>query len=371
MRAVSLDALFTMDFEGMVKEPFAELPPELRSEQFFRVNELANLYVDACARDVVAEVGSGSAVAAERRDAWAWIERKLTSRRGSAPLPPNSAMRAAILDELPGLRAALDLIDQAAIGYPAFLRGDRTGSSILFDPGSPVLWETYFSNENPLYAAGNSLAAHAALLAVRDPSNPCSARAGLRVLEVGAGCGSAAEPLVARLDTAIQSYRLTDISPNFLRKARQRVEAILPRRAQLAIQILDLNREPESWRATRGEVDLIHAVNVLHAVRDLVASLRGLGDLLAPGGVLVLGECIRPSRGYPVHPEFVFQLFDEFRHVTLDPLARPEPGFLDEASWRAALKMAGFARVAIHPDFSKAVAAYPAHSLGAITAWRE
>lgn len=361
------DGLFTIDFARIPLEPFSEMPPELRTERFFRVNELTNAYVDARTRDVVAQMGVSAPVAADRSNVWQWLQRKLAC---AGKLTPGAVeLRRLILEELPALGPALDLIDAAFEGYPGFLRGERTGSSILFDPGAPELWNSYFSNANPLYAAGNILAAHAAALALDDQGG---VKSSLRILEVGAGCGSAAEALIARLAGRIESYRLTDISPGFLRKARERLD-VLEAAGPIArtYQLLDLNRPSSTWRLPALEVDLIHAVNVLHSVRDVVATLGGLGELLAPGGLLVLGECIRPARGQPVHPEFVFQLLDEFRNVTLDPLTRPEPGFLDAASWRASLEQAGFHGIRFVPDFVKAVAAYPAHSLGAITARRD
>jgi hypothetical protein len=69
-----------------------------------------------------------------------------------------------------------------------------------------------------------------------------------------------------------------------------------------------------------------------------------------------------------VHPEFVFLLLEELRTAHLDPVKRPEPGFLDAAAWRASLAAAGFDAVRLVPDFDRAVAAYPEHSLAAIVA---
>jgi len=359
-------ALFSIDFTQIPLEPFEALPAELRTEEFFRANELVNAYVDARSRDVAALVGPQATVAPERAPVWSWILERAAAARLD-PGVPSQALREAALTESPELRAALDLIDAAAEGYPAFLRGERSGSSILFDPASPGLWEDYFSNENPVYGAGNLLAAHAAASALG------GRRA--RALEVGAGCGSAAESLWLRLGDAIVAYRLTDISPGFLRKARERLDSLRARGAagalEPAYQLLDLNRPPSTWRIAPGSFDLVYAVNVLHAVRDLLETLRGLRDVLSGGGVLVLGECVRPARGRPVHPEFVFQLLDELRDAVLDPACRPNPGFLDEASWRASLERAGFSSVRFVPDFAEAVKAYPAHSLAAIVAWRD
>jgi SAM-dependent methyltransferase len=354
--------LFTVDFASISLEPFAALPAELWTESFFRANELANAYVDVRARDVVhAMSNTAGAIDPARRAPWEWIQRKLARRRG--PLPPSQEFRQRLTAERPDLRAVVDLVDRAADGYPSFFAGTVDGASILFDRAHPGLWDAYFSNSNPLYAAGNVLAAHAAALSIEKSAGA------LRVLEVGAGLGSAAEKLLEGMGPAIASYLLTDVSPGFLRKARERLESG-PRRegAQLRFQLLDLGSPPGRWPAPPGEFDLVFAVNVLHAVPDLIAALRGLRERLAPGGSLVLGECVRPAPRHPVHPEFIFLLLEEFRGARLDPSTRPEAGFLDAGSWHASLGAAGFRSVQLIPDFPRAVAAYGEHSLAAIIA---
>jgi SAM-dependent methyltransferase len=252
-------------------------------------------------------------------------------------------------------------MDVAASGYPDFLRGARDGESILFDPGHASLWERYFDNSNPLYAPSNTMAVHAAEEATRG-------RAGLRVLEVGAGCGSGSEALLERLAGRFAAYTATDISPRFLRRARERIAARSPAVERLEFRLLDLNSPPAGWPSKPAGFDLVFAVNVLHSVRDLAAVLGALRGVLAPGGALVLGECVRPARGRSIHAEFVFQLLAEFRNPVLDPELRPEPGFLDAASWRASLARAGFSAVRFVPELAAAVAAYPDHSLAAIVA---
>jgi SAM-dependent methyltransferase len=364
--------MFTIEFDKIPLDAFLELPEELRSEAFFRVNELTNAYVDARARDVMVTMRSEALspeaagdVHPDRLAAWQWLVKKVARRADPSLIANSPALRETILAEFPSLAPALDLIDVAARGYPEFLRGKRDGNSILFDPAFPTLWEEYFDNHNPLYAAGNTLASYAVeeAFASRPPESQ------LNVFEVGAGCGSAALALLDRVAGRVGCYTLSDISPGFLRKARDGLSRH-PAAANIRFnyKLADLNRPSGRWGVEAQSFDLVYAVNVLHAVRDLVETLRGLRSLLAEGGVLVMGECVRPSRGHPVHPEFVFQLLEEFRSVVLDPELRPESGFLDARSWRASLHTAGFKRIRFVPDFEAAVAAYPEHSLVTLVA---
>jgi SAM-dependent methyltransferase len=330
-------------------------------------------------------------VAASRVATWEWLLAKVARssavveaaaggtsgprlRELSAGL--KAEVRARLLEDEPDLEAALELIDVAAVAYPAFLRGDISGDDVLLRPESSGLWERYFANTNPLYAPVNRLTAFVACRLLEERRE-----AKVALLEVGAGCGSASEALLQGVaaDPALGaeiSYRITDVAPAFLREARERVERILSslRAANsrptpdVSYGLLDLNHDFERWRVAENSIDLVLAVNVLHTVRDLGASLRGIRRALRPGGQLLLGECVRPAPGQGVHPEFVFQLIATFREVKASAPHRASWGFLDGIAWREALSDAGFAAVSFVPDFPAAVAAYPEHTLAAIVA---
>src|SRR4029077_8953507 len=89
--------------------------------------------------------------------------------------------------------ATLDLLDHAASVYPSVARGEQGGDQALFDPRGVTLWLNYFNNANPTYAVNNSLSAIVA-------ADRVSARTKLRILELGAGAGSATEKLLDRLN---------------------------------------------------------------------------------------------------------------------------------------------------------------------------
>jgi SAM-dependent methyltransferase len=186
---------------------------------------------------------------------------------------------------------------------------------------------------------------------------------------VGAGCGSGTLTLLEELaGTPAACYVASDISPSFLRRTRARLEEAGKGGAGLELRLLDLNRPRSTWRLAEGDLHLVFGVNVLHCVRDLVATLADLRLLLRPGGRLVLGECLRPARGRPVHPEFIFQLLDEFRHVVVHPAHRPGWGFLDASGWRGALAEAGFREIVFLPDVEAVASIYPGQSIAAILA---
>ena len=91
-------------------------------------------------------------------------------------------------------------------------------------------------------------------------------------------------------------------------------------------------------------------------------------DHLAPGGVLSLGEATRPAPGRTIAFEFIFQLTEAFQAFVPVEGLRTEPGFLAWEQWPPILEAAGFSDVRLTPDMPAALAAYPDHTLCAVTA---
>jgi len=381
------------ELEPLFTTTYAELPSsdffpgrtlDLWTESLWRANELANLYTDARVLQLLEEFDTSTRASGEQEESrlacLIWLEKKrrqsVLARAADEVFQLGTedslaALRETILTVEPTLSPVVELVDLAAQGYPEFLRGEQSGHTLLFGSDSVSLWERYFDRGNPLYQPTNAVAAYAASVALERSG---VGEGGPRVLEVGAGCGSGSQTLLDELfDTGggVGSLTLTDISPNFLRKARERVEASHgDRGVEFAYRMLDLNADAERWKLDAASCDLVFGVNVLHTVRDLVGTLRGLRESLAEGGHVVIGECVRPSSGRPVHPEFVFQMLDEFHDVQLEEGFREQGGFLDVAGWRKAFEVTGYSEVEIIPDFERIAAEYEEFSIGAVVAKR-
>ena len=281
--------------------------------------------------------------------------------RAAQPLPaldPEEILAAqAANDErcLPSYRIAA----MAAERYPAVLRGELTGEQALFDAEGVVAWSKYFSNANPLYAVSNAIGAVAAARAL--------AERGGAVLELGGGLGSGAEALLARLETgAVPSYRFTEISSLFLRRAER---SLRPRFRDRGLEFapLDIDRP---FGVAPGAYALVYGVNVLHVAHDLAATLAEIRAALAPGGALVISECVRPFAGRPVYVELAFNLLASFRDPVLVPGWRPNGGFLTPDEWTRALAANGFADVRVYPDIGTIRETFPQFVVAAVTARR-
>lgn len=242
-----------------------------------------------------------------------------------------------------------------------FLSGERTGEEILFRPDRLPLWFRYFSNRNLLYGVNNSLGALALSRVL--PSS------GARVLEIGGGAGSAAEAALAHLGRRLSRYLFTEVVPTFARRGERAARAAAAEGVAVEAAKLDMTKPWAPQGAAPGAFDAVYSVNCFHVAPDLAAVLAEAREALAPGGALVVSECVRPlGNDQPIYVELVFDLLESFTRVTLDPVARPTHGFLTPAAWRESLRRAGFVDVTFLPDAEELAKSYPSFFASAVTA---
>ena len=263
----------------------------------------------------------------------------------------------------PANTAALDLLDYAASAYPAVATGRQSGDHNLFGPQGVPLWLKYFNNENLTYAVNNWVGATAAVARL-------SSRPTLRVLEVGAGTGSATEILLTLLGKSellprLERYVITEPNTYFRRCNQRKLAAQYPN-LPLEWTMVDLDLPWSEQGIAPGEFDLVYGVNVMHISKNLLYSLNEARSALVADGWLVIGECLRPYDNQPMYPELMFQLLDSFTDVETDPEIRPNPGFLTAEQWRCAFSRAGFSRIKIAPNTERIREIYSHFFTGAV-----
>jgi SAM-dependent methyltransferase len=259
------------------------------------------------------------------------------------------------------------LAETVAQDYPMFLRGERTGEEVLFSPNRLRLWVNFFSNDNGLYVVNNLVGA--AAVAEWMPRGP------VVIMELGGGLGSGATALLDDLRRSgrwaeVREYRFTELVPFFLRRGQQALEARFPDVSILKFGALDMNLPFVGQGVAPGSVSLIYAVNTLHVARDLDFTLREIFGALAPGGRLVVSECIRTAPAQAIYIEFIFNLMETFRSPVLHASYRPNGGFLAPEEWQGAMEAAGFVDVRMLPDIPSLRTRFPHFQVGAVGATR-
>lgn len=232
-----------------------------------------------------------------------------------------------------GIEAILDYVLRCGDHLTAVVSGNETGLNTLFPDGS---YETvdYMYNEWPVAHYFNSIVRAAA-------SAAGSTRRGqpFRVLEVGAGTGGTTATVLPSLPTDGIEYTLTDVSEFFLTRAAERFSEY----PAVAYSLLDIERPPTEQGYPEQGFDIVIAANVLHATRDLDATLRHVASLLAPGGSLIAFESTHHPRWFDVTTGLIegWQRFDDSW--------RTDVPLVDTDTWRAALAAAGFETVEAFP----------------------
>ncbi|MCY3886384.1 MAG: SDR family NAD(P)-dependent oxidoreductase [Chloroflexi bacterium] len=207
------------------------------------------------------------------------------------------------------------------------LRGQQDPLTLLFSSGEPTAGDLYL--KAPVARAANGLLADAVRTLVAEL--PESRR--LRVLEIGAGTGSATASVLPELPSGWFDYTYTDISAGFFAEAEERFG---DGGGSIDYRPLDIEKDPIAQGFDSHGYDLVIASNVLHATRYLSETLAHCRALLAPAGQLVALENLR-GLGWM---DLTFGQLDGWWRFADD--FRPDHALMSPMLWRQALGDAGF-----------------------------
>ena len=226
----------------------------------------------------------------------------------------------------------IGLFRRSANALPEVLRGRMDPLTLLFSSGEPTAADLYM--KAPVARAANRMLADTIVALLRDL--PIQRR--LRVLEVGAGTGSATAAVLPELPEGRFDYTYTDISAGFFAEAESRLGGA---EASIEYRVLDIENDPVEQGFDAHGYDLVIASNVLHATRYLEETLAHCRTLLAPSGQLVALENLR-GQGWL---DLTFGQLDGWWRFADD--YRPHHALASPATWRRALGDADFGDVAV------------------------
>ncbi|MEU4576216.1 class I SAM-dependent methyltransferase [Nonomuraea sp. NPDC023979] len=183
--------------------------------------------------------------------------------------------------------AALGYPDEMAVFFrtalahlPELLRDEIPAQALLF-PDGDLLTSLSKDQHNVSNTYLNAALGHVLARAAATRARP------LRVVELGGGAGGSTAAALDGLADAEADYLFSDVSRFFTTAAEDRFGD------RLRYALLDVNADLVAQGARRAGADVVIAANVLHCARNAGRSLRWMGELLAPGGLLVVTEAIR------------------------------------------------------------------------------
>ena len=222
--------------------------------------------------------------------------------------------------------------------YLELLSGRLPVTDLLYNKDSLPLIEAINRN-NPLADHFNALAA----AAVREAAIEMSAREDSRpiaILEIGAGTGSTTASIlqtIAPFSDRIEYY-FTDISPAFVQRGRDRWSAEFP---FTRYALLDIEKDFTAQGFAPGQFAIVCATNVLHATRNISATLDAVNRLLRPQGILILSEVCH----FEVFATLTFGLTSGWWLFEDKENRIPHSPLLSTLNWRRCLSEQGFPRV--------------------------
>ena len=224
----------------------------------------------------------------------------------------------------------IGLFRRSGLALAEVLRGREDPLTLLFSSGEPTAADLYL--KAPVARAANSMlgdAVRALVAALPDGRR-------LRVIEVGAGTGSATASVLPELPEGRFDYMYTDISAGFFAEAEARFgnEAI-------EYRPLDIEKDPVAQGFDAHSYDLLIASNVLHATRYLEETLAHCRDLLAPSGQLIALENLS-GLGWM---DLTFGQLDGWWRFA--DSYRPHHALAEPSVWRQALGNVGFEEVEV------------------------
>ncbi len=232
--------------------------------------------------------------------------------------------------EYPHGEVEIGLIRRSGGALAKALTGQVDPLTLLFSSGDPTPADLYL--RAPVAKAANKMLADAvAVMLDRVPPGRQ-----LRVIEIGAGTGSATASVLPELPAGLFTYTYTDISAGFFAEAEARFGG-----GAIEYRILDIERDPVEQGFAAHGYDILVASNVLHATRYLEETLAYCRQLLAPSGQLLALENLR-GQGWL---DLTFGQLDGWWRFADD--YRPHHALADPAVWKQALVDAGFVDVVV------------------------
>ncbi|RDW70882.1 uncharacterized protein DSM5745_08393 [Aspergillus mulundensis] len=274
--------LFSKLVVGPIEPKDWILPP--RSSEITKVLKLSELiiflYMRFCLDDLTEEDRQG--LDWHRQTVVSWMEHTLAiTREGKHPLLRREWLELTRddLDRLLEQGTVIPAARMAAIVYENLIGFIRGETSLLEELRKNDALTQFYKEDTSIAAMNEGLGQLVNQMTFRYPR--------MKILEIGAGTGSATRAILSRIGLACHSYTFTDISVAFFEDAKVDLE---PYEDRMIYKALNIERDPIEQGFEEHSYDLIVASNVLHATKFMKPTMERVRRLLKPGGYLALQE---------------------------------------------------------------------------------
>ena len=239
---------------------------------------------------------------------------------------------AALKAKFPDLTPELGLLELSSSKVAEVLTGEYTGVSVLFPDGDTSTVDRLYRDSASAATINQQISnSLLACIAKRDNNTP------IRILEIGGGTGGTTAYLVSALTGRNFKYHFTDISPTFVKKARERFQG-----DNFEFTVLDIEQDISAQGFSAAHYDIVIAANVLHATKNVKMAVQRANSLLKLGGKLLLLE----GNGKQAWLDVTFGLTDGWWHFNDERLAA-KYALLEAEQWQQLLEACGYSVAAL------------------------
>ena len=323
------------DFDMITTKSIPSIYPKMHADISTRLNDLASKQIVQFHEDCPEFFRSGSTVPHLQKFLH-WMKEKVSATSSENPKPSDSSSlrldRGKEIEELAAelcpLSSECRIMCHMYEKLPLIFRGEMTGIQAALQ--NDLLNDLY--EKGQLLSEGNRRLG--SIIEFLSHQNPA-----LRILEIGAGTGSATREVLRALkgDTSHRRYKeylYTDITTSFLGHAEQKFADY----GGITYATFDMEK-PSVKQGYQAVYDLVLASNAVHATSNIVETLQNIRAVLKPGGKLILLEITQSS----LSAGLILGTFSDFWKAGSDPsFPRYEGPFLSKEMWREILPQAGF-----------------------------
>ncbi len=242
--------------------------------------------------------------------------------------------------------APFQWLARAQDGLVDFIKGNLYAEEVMFPMGSFKLVEEVY-NTSDVYGFYSRLAGKVVKRIISEYFSSEHFNSKVTMLETGAGTGNGTANVLSESDGKFSKYYFTDISKSLVQMGRRRFKK--QGYDFIDYMTFDACDDLTVQGFKEDSVDIVLAVNVLHATDNIMTALKNIRGLLKKDGVLVLSELSPPENGIYRYMELTFGLLPSYS-VYSDRDIRPVAPIIRPDAWMAAVKDAGFENVAMVPD---------------------
>ncbi|MGW8956313.1 SDR family NAD(P)-dependent oxidoreductase [Paenibacillus sp. NPDC055715] len=243
-----------------------------------------------------------------------------------------------LVNDFPSIMPHVNLVWACKTHYPALLTGRKNVMEVMFPGGSMSLVEGVYHGF-PIGDYFNLLTAQSVRHYVqqrleRSPDDK------ICILELGAGTGGTSGPVLEAVKDFKEHIRYvyTDISSGFIRYGEKVYGSDYP---FVHFQTLDIEQPVEEQGFAPASIDMVISANVIHATKDIAATLNQLKRLLKTNGVFLANEAARVMN----FANFTFGLTEGWWRFDDGHKRLPSSPLLSASLWRKAMQQSGMRSV--------------------------